>query len=275
METNVNYTIVGAFVIAMIAAIVLGIIWLSSGLSTSESNVYYLVYMQESVTGLTVDAPVEYNGVSVGAVKSIELNQKNPHLVELLLSIKKTTPITRGTVATLATRGITGITFIALKDVSRDLTPLVADPGQKYPVIKTAPSLFVRLDAFLNQLSTSFRQMSTSMQALLTKENLESVRATLENLKEVTGTLSANSKRLDAILLNTSKASQQFGPLMQSSASTMRILEMQTLPAAYRVLSNLDEVSRTLTDVSAQLKQNPSVIIRGATPPPLGPGESK
>lgn len=275
METNVKYTVVGAFVITLIAAIVLGIIWLSSGLSSSGQTSNYLVYMTESVTGLNLDAPVEYNGVAVGSVARIELNKKNPHLVELLLTIKKSTPITKGTVATLATRGITGITFIALKDTSTDLTPLVAEKGQAYPVIKTAPSLFVRLDLLLTQLSKNFGQISESMQNLLTKQNLESISDTLENLKEITHTLSSNSKRLDAILLNTTHASQQFGPLMQSSTETMRMLETQTLPAAYRALNNLDEVSRTLNAVSIQLKQNPSVLIRGTAQPQLGPGETK
>src|SRR5687768_2587669 len=111
METKVNYTIVGAFIILLIAAICLGIIWLASGLSL-EKYTTYLVYMQESVSGLSVDSTVEYNGVDVGKVKSIELNHKNPQLVEVLLSIKSTTPITRGTSATLTSRGVTGVVYI-------------------------------------------------------------------------------------------------------------------------------------------------------------------
>ncbi|HEX4045681.1 MAG TPA: MlaD family protein, partial [Gammaproteobacteria bacterium] len=130
METNVNYTIVGAFVIFLVTAIVLGIIWLSSGFSFQHYSTY-LVHMQESVTGLTIDSPVEYNGVQVGNVTSIEINHDNPRQVELLLNIKKDTPITRGTFATLTSRGITGITYIALKDRGTDLRPLLVAPGQK------------------------------------------------------------------------------------------------------------------------------------------------
>ena len=128
METNVNYTLVGAFVIILLASIIFVIIWLSSGLSLAQYSTY-MIYMQESVAGLNVDAPVEYNGVDVGLVKEIELNRKNPQLVELTLGIKSNTPITMGTEAMLATRGITGITYIALKDKSADLRPLVAVPG--------------------------------------------------------------------------------------------------------------------------------------------------
>ena len=40
METNVNYTLVGAFVIALVTATVLAIIWLSSGFSIKENDIY-------------------------------------------------------------------------------------------------------------------------------------------------------------------------------------------------------------------------------------------
>jgi len=62
-------------------------------------------------------------------------------------------------------------------------------------------------------------------------------------------------------------------PLIQSSTMTMRMLETQTLPAAYRLLSNLDNVARTLNEVSVELKQNPSILVRGVSRKTPGPGE--
>lgn len=275
METNVNYTIVGLFVIILIATIILAIIWLSSGFSFEQYS-KYLIYMQESVSGLSIDSPVEYNGVEVGSVKNIELNHKNPQLVEVLLAIKNTTPITKGTIATLATRGITGVAYVALKDNSTDLRPLVAEPGQPYPIIRTAPSLFMRLDTAMGQLSKNFRQISQSIQSLLNEQNQKSIRDTLLNLKVITGTLASNSKKLDAILTNTSRATQNFGPLIQSGTVAMRMLETQTLPAAYHLLSNLQDITQTLSEVSVDLKQNPSILIRGVNRnQELGPGETR
>lgn len=274
METNVNYTLVGAFVILLTTAIALGIIWMSSGFSF-ENNVTYAVYMNESVSGLNIDSPVEYNGVSVGTVKKIDLNPENPQQVELLLNIKTSTPITMGTAATLNTRGVTGITFIALKDSSEDLRPLVALKGQPYPVIKTAPSLFMRLDTALNELSKDFHKISNSVQMLLDKDNQLSIKETLSNMQNFSRTLSQNSNKLNSILENTARASMQFGPLLQSSMGAMRMLENQTLPAVYQLLNNLDTTSRALADVSVEIKQNPSILIRGVERPTLGPGESR
>jgi phospholipid/cholesterol/gamma-HCH transport system substrate-binding protein len=274
MDTNVNYTLVGAFVIGIIAAIVMAIIWLSSGLSVVPDKLY-VMYSQESVSGLNVDAAVEFNGVKMGSVKSIELNKDDPQLVTVLLSVKSTTPITKGTVATLTSRGITGVAFIALKDVGDDTRPLVALEGQDYPVIRTSPSIFVRVDIALRNLSKNFETIAESFSKLLDKQNLASIKNTLAQLDKVTGTLSKNSPNINKILANTNQMTEEMMPLLRTSITSVQTLNTQTLPVTYRLLENLNDVTRSLNEVTIQLKQNPSVLIRGAAPAPLGPGERR
>ncbi|MDP2786291.1 MAG: MCE family protein, partial [Sulfurimicrobium sp.] len=62
METKVNYTIVGLFVILLFAALVAGILWLSGGAQYRKTYDTYLAYMNESVSGLNLNAPVKYRG---------------------------------------------------------------------------------------------------------------------------------------------------------------------------------------------------------------------
>jgi len=274
METNVHYTIVGAFVILLCAAIALTIIWLSSGFSTQVYTTY-LVYMQESVSGLNIDAPVEYNGVAVGAVKLVKLDPNDPHIVDLELDIKADTPITQGTTATLTTRGITGITFIALKDNGYDLRPLVALKGQPYPVIKTAPSFFMRIDLVLDKLSNHIQRVSEAIQTLLDPQNQASIKETLVNLRQITGSLASNTQQLDKIFKHTADFTQHMTPLLQSSRGAMVTLQNQTLPETYRLLSNLNDTARNLSQFSQELKQNPSILIRGKLAAPPGPGEKR
>lgn len=274
METNVNYTIVGAFVIVLVSAIVFGIIWLSSGFSF-EQNTTYQLNMTESVSGLSIDSPVEFNGVEAGNVKSIDLDKKNPQLVIVLIDVKSHTPITMGTVATLKTRGITGFTYIALTDKSTDLRPMLPAPGQLYAIIKTDPSFFVRLDTALSQLSKNFHRLTNSIQELLDPENQLSIKNTLRNLDLITKTIVDNGVRLTTILANTANASQQLGPLLQSSASSVHVLQAQTLPMTYQMLNNLNDASRTLSEVVAEIKRNPSILIRGGGQTAPGPGERK
>lgn len=272
METNINYAAVGAFVIALITAMVMAIIWLSSGFSM-QKYITYKVYMQESVSGLSIDSPVEFNGVDVGSVTSVTLDKTNPQLVVLMLNISATTPITQGTVATLKTRGVTGITFMALTDKSEDMRQLTVMKGEQYPVIPTAPSLFTRLDTALSSLSDNLHDVSVSVRELLDKDNQKNIKQILLNLSEVTGALAANNERMTQIMTNTERASKEFLPLVRSSSDAMRMLQLQTLPATYQLINNLNVISRSLTGVAADLQQNPSILIRGVQRQSSGPGE--
>ena len=114
MEERVNYTMVGAFIVIMSIALLGIAYWLSMGRHTKVYDTY-LVYMKEPVSGLSKMAPVKYNGVVVGFVRTIALDEDNPQLVSLQLSIEHSAPITQSTVATLRPQGITGMTYIGLK----------------------------------------------------------------------------------------------------------------------------------------------------------------
>ncbi|MCD6039831.1 MAG: hypothetical protein K0S27_1231 [Gammaproteobacteria bacterium] len=251
METNINYTVIGVFVILLVAVITLSVIWLSSGFSTDEYTTYQ-VWMKESVNGLAIDAQVEFNGVDVGTVKSIEISQKDPQVVILLLSVKKNTPITLGTNAMLNMKGFTGIGYIALIDKGTDTRPLKKLSGQLYPVINTAPSLLVRFDTAMTKLNENLHQVSVSIQLLLDQQNLHSIKQILQNMQTATQSLPA---------------------LLQTSHRAMQIITMQTLPAANQALANLDVITRNMASVSGDIKQNPAILIRGMQSQMLGPGE--
>jgi phospholipid/cholesterol/gamma-HCH transport system substrate-binding protein len=263
---------VGAFVIVLCTAMILAIIWLSSGFALGEYTVYK-VYMQESVSGLTTDSAVEFNGVDVGTVKHIKINRHDPKLVELLLNVKTGTPITQGTVATLSSRGLTGITYIALKDNGSDLRKLVTVGSQTHPVIKSGPSLFNRLDKALSDVSTNLSKVATAIESILDKENQRSFKDILRHLDILTGTLAADSDKLNIIIQNTERASLRFEPLLRSWTKGMDVFQTQTLPSTYQLLNSLNEMTRSLSEITAQIKQNPSVLIRGTSNKAKGPGE--
>ncbi|MCE3237122.1 MAG: hypothetical protein K0R24_103 [Gammaproteobacteria bacterium] len=243
MENNVNYTIVGLFVIVLVAFIVMGVIWLSAGVTATDYKTYQ-VMMRESVSGLSVDAPVEFNGVNVGSIKNIEISQKNPQVVIVLLNVKNNTPITLGTRATLNMKGLTGMAYLALIDKGLDKRLLKKLPDQAYPIINTAPSLLVRFDTGMTQLNDSLHQVSVSIQSLMDEENLKAIKKILNNIQSMT---------------------QSLTPLIQSSHNL--------LPAANQTMVNLENITRNLVSVSAEIKQNPAVLIRGQQLQALGPGE--
>ncbi len=265
MESKVNYTLVGAFVLILTVTLVIFIVWLSTGISTKHYK-QFLVIMHESVSGLAVNSSVKYNGVIVGSVKKIFLTPKNPEQVRLLLQIEKHTPITEGTTATLASQGLTGITYIDLKGSDTNLNPIPQLQGEKYPIIKSTPSLFFRLDRALQDLNVNMNQITDDINGIFGGENPILLKKILNNLSLTSQHLAAQSKCLDAILINTARSLRSFPSLLNT-------LTQQTLPSTNQVLTNLSLITNNLLEVSDHLRQNPSLLIRGQKPQPLGPGE--
>lgn len=258
MESRVNYALVGLFVLLLGAIAIIIPLWLSSGLNQQQYKAY-LVYMNEAVDGLSTNATVSYNGVSVGYVKDITLNPTNPAQVELLLNIKEGTSITTNTTATLRSQGITGVAYIGLNGGTlKNARPLLPKPGERYPVIKAAPSLMVRLDTALTQLMTNINNLSQQLSGTLSPENQKLLTNILKNTNKFTQNFAGQSAQLDATIrsLNT--------VLQNTSEST------QNLPV---MANQLQRVLTNLQAISSDIKQNPSVLVRGKATAKLGPGE--
>lgn len=299
MESKANYTIVGLFVIILLSVIIIIALWLSTGIEKKNYKTF-LVYMNESVAGLNEKAPVKYNGVDVGTVKSIRLNLENPEQVILALDIEPNIPVTESTTAVLMEQGITGIAYIGLQG-GKSAPVLEAKPGQHYPVIKSAPSFLVRLDTTLQSLTSNIETLSVNVKSLLSKDNLDSLQRSLINIEKITGTLANNNEAIDStlkdmkiVMHNTSDASKRFPDVTKAIQKTATVLQKmseqiagtannfnqtiqsfsdQLMPEAYSSLKNMRIITGNLSGLSRDLRQNPSIIIRGKEPPPPGPGE--
>lgn len=304
MTNQINTKARLAFVTALLISIVAGAIWYYSSVSQYTS---YQIFTEDAVSGLIIDAPIEFHGVEVGKVKSIRL--VNPHSVSIVLSIDKAAPVTSSSVATitsrgLATRGFTGYVYISLEDVGIESHPLTRRLGVPYPIIATAPSRVITLDTTINQVNGNVQVVTDLLQSILDKKTIGALKQSADSLQQVTRVLAENTTKLNSIVANTERASHRlepllessheavralqtqilpevgnalttFEPLLESSHDTLKALQTQILPEAQKALSNLDDLSTTFTGVATKINRDPSILIRGSTPPAPGPGESK
>ncbi len=286
MESKTNYTLVGLIVLILVAGLLSAGLWLSVGFDRKKYDIY-TVYVREAVSGLSDDSIVKYNGVRVGVVNKIELNQFDPQQVKIQLKIEEGTPITTSTRATLISQGITGTTYLGLSATSPSLFPLQKTPGEPYPVIPYTPSFFSQLEKNLNDVSVGIKRV-------FDKDNAQSLKKGLANLQKVTDVVAANKQNLDQSLkdiplllkslkigvnkFNTmadsmSSAGQSVYSTMQAGKNTIDKLSQQTIPPVVLLIQRLDSIAANLEKVSAQMRQNPAVVIRGSAPPKSGPGE--
>lgn len=231
----------------------------------------YEIRTGDSVSGLMAGAPVEFHGVQVGKVKRVEL--VDPDSVSVLLSVQRNAPVTTATVATITTRGLTsrgftGYVYVALEDMGTAGRKLVATPGRRYPIIPTAAMRREALDSVANDINKL-------LHSLLDQGTITAFKQSLDGTRVIAETLAENNRKLAVLLTNTGEASEKLKPLLDSSNDTIRELHTQVLPKAYEALSRLETLSRSLNDVATEIGHNPSVLLRGTTPPEPGPGEKR
>ncbi len=292
MESKVNYTVVGLFVVVLAAALIISAIWLSG--SNRREYTTYAVYMHEAVSGLTLEAPVKFNGVNVGYVSSIQLDPANLQQVRLLLAIDKNIPINTSTTATLMAQGVTGLAYIGLKARSPTAPALKVKTGHDYPEIQSTPSLLVELDTALRDVTTNMRSVAATFHQVFDSQNRTAIKESLANLQKFSQTLADNSSRIDAsikntsqILQNTARASQKLPQLTQQLQTTLtsvqqisqtsrvavQAINQQIVPNGLELLARLSNVLANLQALTGELQQNPSMLLRGRQPLPRGPGE--
>lgn len=305
MESKVNFAVVGAFVLILGTLLVGSVLWLSSGKFYGKAYDTYLAYMNESVSGLNLDAPVRYRGVQVGSVRGIALAPGSAEQVQLTLNIEHGTPVKQDTVAVLRVQGLTGIAHVELSGGSSDSPVLKPGSGEKYPVISTGPSLMMRLDNAITALLTNFNRSSENINALLDEKNRDALSRTLANLEQLSGALAKRTGAIDAGLThavrtmkNTAQlaelASVELPQLLQriqrsadafdrmanetaragsSAAGAIESISAETLPEARQAITELRELTASLRRFSEALERNPGMLLQSRPTIPAGPGE--
>lgn len=309
METKVNYAIVGAFVLILGAVLIGSALWLASGGTLQKKYAPYLAIMEESVSGLNLNAPVKYNGVDVGKVRDIRLDPANPERVRLVFAIERGTPIKVDTVAVLKTQGLTGIAYVELSGGARDAPLLEAIAPEPHPLILTKPSLSARLENVLTSVLAKLDSTSGNINAMLSDENQAAFKSALADIAVVARTIAARKETLDAGITqaartfeNTSRLTAQAVPVLDrigrsadaveqmgielartsvsagkavdSAGADIRRFTTETLPELERLLGELAILSTSLRRLTEQTERDPRGFLFGRQPVPPGPGET-
>ncbi|MBA2397418.1 MAG: MCE family protein [Bradyrhizobium sp.] len=185
METRAPFVVVGAFVLAAIAAVFGFVYWLhnTSGLGPRAS---YHVQFEGSVPGLLVGAAVLFNGIRVGEVTELGLAPDNPRRVNATILVASTTPVRPDTKVGLEFQGLTGVPVIALEGGTLvantgAVATLVAEPGAGQGMTQAARDALRKVDSVLT-------------------ENAGVLKDTIANFKVFSEGLARNTGKLDGIV---------------------------------------------------------------------------
>jgi phospholipid/cholesterol/gamma-HCH transport system substrate-binding protein len=199
METRASYVLVGAFVLLMLAAAGLFVVWLGR-YQAEEAYAYYDIYFAESVTGLQKGGAVRYQGVEVGRVEDIRIDPTDIQRVKVRVRVDRGTPIRRDATATLELQGITGLVFVQIKGGSNQAAMLPERAEEPIPVIPSRPSLTAQILEGAPNLLGQATALMQQAQELLNADNRRALTETLRNVRDLTENLVGYTERIDALL---------------------------------------------------------------------------
>lgn len=307
MDTQINFSKIGFFVIGLFILMLGFIFWLGKYGFEKQKYDTYAIYFSESVSGLNVESPIKFRGFEVGTVSDIKINPINSEEIQIDIKINKGTPIKEDNIAVLGTLGITGLRYIELKGGSQSAQPLQAnEEGLK--IIPSKTSVIATLEDSTEDITKELTEVLTQTKKLFNNENLEHIASmmksganSMQSIDKFAQYLSKKEQLLDEMLksfLILSQQSTQSFKTMGESAQTVQasaksfqevsvVLQEELKKGSYNLkeishesfnqlntaLNSLDKTLIQTQQLVEGLKQSPSDILFKEKNIKYGPGE--
>ena len=233
METRSNYVMVGAVTVALLAGVLLFIVWLA-GLSNKATKCYD-IYFSQGVGGLNKGSNVTFSGVPVGQVNKISLLPNRPEFVWVRIEVDEQTPVLQGTSAQIHGVGFTGVSEIQLTGAERGRPPIEEAGPQGCPVV---PATSGGISALLNsapELIDRIQRLTERLTELLSDKNQNSISDILENIDATTRELRKHAPEMGQTIADVQVTARNAGIAAKNVATlsdnTNRLITNQGRPA--------------------------------------------
>jgi phospholipid/cholesterol/gamma-HCH transport system substrate-binding protein len=248
MDRNTNYVVVGAFVLLVIGMAVSFVYWYTDQ-RDKRTYQHYEIYYDGTVSGLTAGSPVRYLGVDVGKVARIMLDPKNRKRVEVLADIEDSAPIDTRTLALLSLQGVTGLLFIDLEEDAKATSSGPLPIGERYPVIRSAPSDLDVLLRSLPALANHAIDLVDHMDQVFSDENVKNFKTVLANTRVASEKAPALVHQIEDLVANLRHTSDQVDIAAADFDRVTTDADIKT------TLANIRRISDSLAIASDRLNQ--------------------
>ncbi len=259
METRSNYVLVGAVTVALLAGVLLFIVWLA-GLSNKATKCYD-IYFSQGVGGLNKGSNVSFSGVPVGQVAKMSLLPNRPEFVWVRIEVDNETPVLQGTSAQIKGVGFTGVSEIQLDGAVRGSPPIQQMGPQGCPVV---PATSGGLGALLNsapELIERIQRLTERLTELLSDRNQNAISDILENVDRTTKVLADRAPDLAQTLADTRVAVREAAIAARNAgvltSNANRLVVEQGQPAAQdlrRAIASIQQATDNLNGMITEAR---------------------
>jgi phospholipid/cholesterol/gamma-HCH transport system substrate-binding protein len=249
METRAHYVAIGAFVLTMIALAFAAVLWLGQAELTTQYAHYDIHF--EGVTGLSKGATVNYTGVPIGKVFAIKLDPDKE--VRVTIEVDSDVEIRTNDRASLETNILSGVSYIEIGGGTKEAKLLVAEPGERYPMIRARRTAIKSLVARAPQILEKFETTLDQANQLLDESNRKAFAQILENARTLTAGLVDTNKDIDRLATNGNTA-------MVAASTLLGNIDRSYIGPdglgnrAATALADFDSLAKNLSDTNRQLQ---------------------
>ncbi|MBL8551978.1 MAG: MCE family protein [Hyphomonadaceae bacterium] len=270
METRANFVLLGAVAIAGAALLMIFAAWLVGSEWRGGYNAYDVVF-QGPIRGLSEGGEVRFNGIKVGEVRDLRLDEEDASRVIARIQVSAATPVRADSVARLEAVGLTGVTLIQLSSGTSTKALLRPRLGSPLPRIVAVPGTVEsllseenagRINELLGNLETISAELAkedsvVSQSAVAARDLAAAARAITELSLQARQDLAGVSSRTAAMLDSTKLAVDRANVAMAQLESAAETASSETLPEITDAARELRRLSRTLESLSADIESDP------------------
>lgn len=264
MESRANYAVIGGFVLVMLTIGLAFLGWLSNAGQTQRQAEVRVVF-SGAVTGLSTGSSVLFNGIKIGEVRDLRLDEKDPRTVIAIIRVNRDVPIKTDTRATLSYQGLTGTATLQLEGGSRNAPGLFDAATDGMPTMPADISPFQDILESARNVLTRADSAMAAIDDFIT-ENGPAFNRTVNNVEKFSAALADNSDNISKAMGSISSAADSIGNISRdlkgAAAQVTRILNAVDP-------QRVTEITERLTKSSEQLNavlERANVIADGIDP---------
>jgi ABC-type transporter Mla subunit MlaD len=256
---------VGAFVLGCFSILAFTIIYLVN-MQFRGDTIRYRTYLRYA-GGLEPGAVVLFGGINVGKVKAVQPWTSDPTKIEILLDVKKTTPLNERSVAKLGLVSVmTGaaLSITTGSNGARRLAPGSSIPSQEVAsldeiagkmagVADNANGLITQVGRELEGITSDAHTLLANLNAVTGKSNQKKIEAALDNVNEM---LATEQPKIDRLTDQLNTLAQHADATIQNANGTITDAREPLRKDLTELQTTLTQAKGLLTDMQVMVRSN-------------------
>lgn len=243
MERHASYALVGIVSTALLIAAIVFVVWLGGSKFGGSDDPYRIVF-HGPVRGLSVGAEVQFNGIKVGQIERIRLDERDPNRVVTDIILSRGTPVRVDSMASTELQGISGVSIVQISAGTPGKPLLRKVSHERRPVIQSKPNALSSLLQGGGQVVENAGEALQRVNRLLSDRNIDTLGAMVQDLRLTTRELAANRAMFAHAASTLAKLDRAADDIRGAAASVRTIAEGDGRNA-------MAEISATATELKA------------------------